>query len=201
MLRKTLVAAVLIVVSCRFEAPDKAARNWVASDEVALEAVDARSQYELAAAVARARRPPVVELTSGQRTAEAEAVEAPADPLAAVARAWNGRRYRWSLRYVPALCVRADACRLLPFDHEQTGEWTQGWLPQVRIEAETHRRLGALCAPYERCVVEVEGRLDLSLKPGLPPMVALAAVQLNHARAVRADESWVRRRPRRWANR
>ena len=109
--------------------------------------------------------------------------------------AWSGRRYRWWLRFVPQLCARPDACRMLPFDHRKTGGRAQGWLPNISLDSATYRRLLALCSDKERCVARFEGNLSIRAEPGLPPEIVLDNTTVLQARSARSNESWVARRP------
>ena len=183
MFRSAIMAVGLLMMSCR---PGPA--EVAAAPATIATGVDTRSQYDFAAAVARARAPADPAFTAGTSPGP------PKDPYAEIVETWSNRRYRWQLRFVPALCTRPDACRLLPFDHRRTGRWAQGWLPTLRLEPMGLRRLREVCASYDHCVVEVEGQLTVQLPPGLPPGVTFDDVRVNHARNARADESWVRRR-------
>ncbi|MEL7371409.1 MAG: hypothetical protein AAFN74_20980, partial [Myxococcota bacterium] len=97
----------------------------------AARAVDGRDQYALASSVAEARRS--VALPTDDLDDLDEAPAADEGPFARVQKAWNGRRYRWSLRWVPALCAGPSSCRVLPFDHRRAGAWGQGWLATLRL--------------------------------------------------------------------
>lgn len=142
--------------------------------------VDPRTPYDLVDAIREARRSTI----------------GPDDPVAALAADWSGRRYRWSLRYVPSLCARADACRLLPFDHARAAMRPmggQGWLATLVPDDAVVQSLRRRCAGHPRCVVDIEGRLALSVGAGLPPNVVLSDVSVLGSRGASPGEAWVRR--------
>jgi hypothetical protein len=109
---------------------------------------------------------------------------------------WQGRRYRWDVALVPALCRTADTCVAMPFDHLRHPELdiVQGWLPRLDLTADTHAALLRDCEPHHPCVFTFEGELDrFVLDPQDPTSIGFADVQIASIRAATPDESWIRR--------
>ena len=148
-------------------------------------AVDPRDQYALAAAIQTARR----------------TRDDLAGALARTRRAWIGRRYRWEVAFVPALCGTAGACVVMPFDHhrDRAHPIRQGWLPRLELTADQRAELRATCQAHPRCVIDLSGQLgQFELSTEQPTSLTLTDIQLHGTRAAAPSESWVRgvRRPR-----
>ncbi|MEM9457003.1 MAG: hypothetical protein AAGF11_22690 [Myxococcota bacterium] len=146
--------------------------------------VDARDQYALAMAIQTARR------TRDDR----------AGALARTRQAWIGRRYRWEVAFVPALCGVAGPCVVMPFDHhrERTHPIRQGWLPRLELTADQRAALESTCQAHARCVIELSGQLrQFELSTEQPTSLTLSEIQVHGARAATPSESWIRgmRRP------
>jgi hypothetical protein len=109
-------------------------------------AVDPRSQYDLAAAIAEAE---------GMHPDEAE------DALDRVRREWQGKRFRWKVHLVPALCPSAERCHVVPFDRAGADRAImQGWLPRLELAPAAFAALQAQCGDRPRCGIEFEGTLS-----------------------------------------
>jgi hypothetical protein len=140
--------------------------------------VDPRDQYALAQAIAQAR-------ASTQQLETA---------LARTRSAWIGRRYRWELAFMPALCGETGPCVMMPFDHRRDPEHPirQGWLPRLELPDAERRALADACGGHARCVVDVSGQLgQLELSTEQPTSLTLSQVELHGAREAGASESWV----------
>lgn len=147
-------------------------------------AVDPRDQYALAAAIQTARH----------------TRDDLAGALARTRRAWIGRRYRWEVAFVPALCGTAGACVVMPFDHhrDQAHPIRQGWLPRLELTADERAELRTTCQAHLRCVIDLSGQLSqFELSTEQPTSLTLTDIQLHGTRAAAPSESWVRgvRRP------
>jgi hypothetical protein len=140
-------------------------------------APDARDQYTL-----------VREIVAAQLADDAPSA------LARVKGAWEGRRYRWEMRHLPVLCRSAGACYAAPFDHGRGEEpIVQGWLPRLGLDEAEHAELVRACAPYEQCIVTLEGRLDeLVLSVVRPTSLSFTDVDVVSARGERDDEQFLR---------
>jgi len=140
--------------------------------------VDPRDQYTLAHAIASAR----------------SAVEDREGALARTRSAWIGRRYRWEMAFVPALCGAAGSCVVMPFDHQRDPEHPirQGWLPQLELSDDERGALREACEGKARCVLELSGTLSqFELSSTRPTSLKLSGVQLHGSRAATPSESWV----------
>lgn len=145
---------------------------------------DPRDQYALATAIEQAR-------------ATRHDLEG---TLARTRAAWIGRRYRWEVAFVPALCGTAGACVVMPFDHHHDPDHPirQGWLPRLELSAEQRASLSKACAEHPQCVVELSGTLgQFELSTEQPTSLTLSDVVVHGSRAAATTESWVRgiRRP------
>ncbi len=146
--------------------------------------IDPRDQYTLAHEIAQARR--VREDLEGT--------------LARTRAQWVGRRYRWELALLPALCPAVGPCVALPFDHlrSTTKPIRQGWLPRLALDADQRTALLAQCAPHARCVLDISAALDqFELSTEQPTSMTLSNVEVHAVRGMRSGESWVlgNRRP------
>ncbi len=127
-----------------------------------------------------------------------EALAAPAGEQARrygeVKSAWLGRRVRWEVRYVPALCARADSCFVVAVDYSQSKKRIiQGWLPRFEIDAAMHEKIQKDCAPHLACVIDVEAKITrLVASADLPTAVTFGEVSLIGARDEKSTESWGR---------
>ncbi len=140
--------------------------------------VDPRDQYALAQEIIQAR-------------ASREQLET---ALARTRSAWIGRRYRWELAFVPALCGETGPCVVMPFDHHHDPEHPirQGWLPRLELEGPERQALADACLDHAPCIVEVSGDLgQLELSTEQPTSMTLSQVELHGTREAEAGESWV----------
>lgn len=140
--------------------------------------VDTRTQYELAHAIAAAK---------------ASREDLPS-ALARTRSAWVGRRYRWEMAFVPALCGEEGQCVMMPFDHQRDPEHPirQGWLPRLELDGDQRRALRDACQGHARCVVDLSGHLgQLELSMEQPTSMTLSKVEIHGAREAAAGESWV----------
>jgi hypothetical protein len=142
--------------------------------------VDKRDQYALARAI--------VSLDP----------EGDPDAFAQLTKAWQGRRFRWELAYLPALCTHPDRCMVAPFDHARFERpIAQGWLPRLMLDEATFRAVRERCRRYRQCILDVDARLDeLRLSSEQPTRVTLSGVHLKAAREARPGESWIVHRSR-----
>jgi hypothetical protein len=179
-LRRTILSlaiATSLIAACQGgDAPPEAPPT--ADAAAGAPAVDPRDQYALAYEITAAR-------------ASMEQLET---ALARTRSAWIGRRYRWELAFVPALCGKAGACVMMPFDHQRdpTRPIRQGWLPRLELTDGERQALADACQGYTRCVVEVSGHLgQLELSTELPTSLTLSQVEIHGTREARSGESWV----------
>jgi hypothetical protein len=140
-------------------------------------AVDRRTQYELAHAIVEAKT----------RREDPSA-------LARTRSTWIGRRYRWEMAFMPALCGAEGQCVMMPFDHKRDPEHPirQGWLPRLELDVEEREALGEACKEHARCVVDLSGHLgQLELSMEQPTSMTLSKVEIHGVREAAAGESWV----------
>jgi hypothetical protein len=140
--------------------------------------VDPRDQYALAQAITQAR-------------ASTEQLDS---ALARTRSAWIGRRYRWELAFMPALCGKTGPCVMMPFDHQRDPEHPirQGWLPRLELADAERQALVEACGAHSRCVVDVSGHLgQLELSTEQPTSMTLSKVEIHGVREARSGESWV----------
>jgi hypothetical protein len=140
--------------------------------------VDPRTQYELAHAIAEAK-------THREDLPSA---------LARTRSTWVGRRYRWEMAFMPALCGAEGQCVMMPFDHQRDPEHPirQGWLPRLELDGDERRALGEACKGHARCVVDLSGHLgQLELSMEQPTSMTLSKVEIHGVREAAAGESWV----------
>jgi hypothetical protein len=110
-------------------------------------ALDSRTQYDLAAAlnqVESARDPDGVAL--GYQKIRAS---------------WTGRRYRWRVRVIEALCRSRDACNVLPFDRAgRDRAVVHGWMPQLLLDDSAFAAIARRCSGVASCEIGIEGTLS-----------------------------------------
>jgi hypothetical protein len=172
---RSLLCLVLLAGSCQRGEPTPAPSPAAAERDASL---DARDQYALAHAIAAAR-------TSHEQLETA---------LGQTRSAWIGRRYRWELAYVPALCGSTGPCVVMPFDHQRDPEQPirQGWLPRLDLPQEQREALRDACQGHRQCVVELTGRLgQLELSTEQPVSMTLSEVEIHGTRDAAPGESWV----------
>jgi hypothetical protein len=183
-MRRTILSSMLlsILLATACHGGDAAAPATAAAAGAAAVApagdVDARTQYELAHAIAAAK---------------ASREDLPS-ALARTRSAWVGRRYRWELAFVPTLCADEGQCVMMPFDHQRDPERPirQGWLPRLELDGDQRRALRDACQGRARCVVELSGHLgQLELSMEQPTSMTLSKVEIHGAREAAAGESWV----------
>jgi hypothetical protein len=143
--RAALVATALVAaVACR-RAPEPDATDRRPEAAAAQLTVDPRDQHALARDIAAADA-----LDDGAR----------ADRYDAIRRDWTGKRVRWRVGFVPAMCRTAGRCNVLAFDRSSTSSpgrrVVQGWMPRLQLAAESDAALRAACASHARCAVDVE---------------------------------------------
>ncbi len=141
---------------------------------------DSRDQYALAHAIMSAQRSDDVEGSLARTRSE-----------------WIGRRYRWEVALVPALCSAAAVgpCVVMPFDHGRDPEHSihQGWLPKLDLSPDERSALLDACEAHRRCVIELSGTLrKFELSTERPTSLTLADVEVHGTRAATDDESWIR---------
>ncbi|MCH9686667.1 MAG: hypothetical protein K0V04_34865 [Deltaproteobacteria bacterium] len=140
--------------------------------------VDPRDQYALAQAIMHAK--------SVREDLEGTLARTRAD--------WIGRRYRWEMAFLPALCPQAGHCVALPFDHHRNPDQRirQGWLPRLSLDAEQREAMRTACSGRSRCVIDVSAALDqLELSTEQPTSMTLTGVEVHGVRDAGPDESWV----------
>jgi len=73
---------------------------------------------------------------------------------------WEGKRYRWHVRVVPALC-RREACNVLPFElaDRQRGA-VHGWMPGLELDETAYAAIEKSCAGQSSCPIDIEGTLS-----------------------------------------
>lgn len=168
----------LVTVSCHDGDETSPGEPEVAAAAEPAASVDPRDQYALAHAIAQAR---------------ASREQLPA-ALARTRSEWIGRRYRWELAFMPALCGAEGSCVMLPFDHlrDPSRPIRQGWLPRLELDGDERRALTAACQGLARCVVELSGELgQLELSTEQPTSMTLSQVEIHGAREAASGESWV----------
>ncbi|WP_428266490.1 hypothetical protein [Haliangium sp.] len=108
--------------------------------------VDARTQYQLATDIATTER---------MRPDEA------AVRLSEIQRDWQGKRYRWQVAVIPALCRAPQRCNVMPFDTGGTDRAiVQGWLPRLDLDDDAFAAIEHSCRGKARCRIEFEGTLS-----------------------------------------
>lgn len=142
---------------------------------------DDRDQYRLA------------ELVEAARLEEAKGG---AGSLERLRQSWLHTRVRWEVGHAPTFCGESGPCAALPFDHRRLrSRVPQGWLPQLRLDADTRAELNACCDEVDgQCVFDFEGTLArFDLGSDRPTSLAFDDVELGACRSARPAESWVRR--------
>ncbi|GAB4534069.1 MAG: hypothetical protein Tsb0020_49760 [Haliangiales bacterium] len=108
-------------------------------------ALDPRSQYDLAAAIAE---------TEKMRRDDA------ALALEKLQRDWHGKRYRWTVDVIDGLCKRTDRCNVLPFDTGRGDRHiVQGWMPSLSLTDDTLAAIHDRCEGQKRCTIQFEATL------------------------------------------
>ncbi len=108
-------------------------------------ALDPRSQYDLAAAIAE---------TEKMRRDDA------ALALEKLQRDWHGKRYRWKVDVIAGLCKRTDRCNVLPFDTGKSDRHiVQGWMPSLSLTDDTLAAIEGRCEGQKRCTIQFEATL------------------------------------------
>ncbi|MEZ4359921.1 MAG: hypothetical protein R3B48_07045 [Kofleriaceae bacterium] len=117
---------------------------------------------------------------------ELDAVAKELDPGAAAAlqRRWQGKRVRWTVTRVPALCGSAESCYVQPFATARRSETSaHGWLPRVALAPGEFARLEEVCAKRSVCSVTLEGVIDrLVVSDEEPTSVHLSLVHVEKDR-------------------
>lgn len=168
------------------------ARGWLAAAALAASAMipgcqeRSASRFDLAAAPAPlVAAGPGAELWAGSQDELAialDAVAAQVDPgaSAALRQRWQGKRVRWSVTRVPALCGPTEPCHVQPFASARRTETSaHGWLPELRFAAGEREKLLVGCGDQPVCEVTVEARIDqLQVSDELPTSVRLSEVRV-----------------------
>jgi hypothetical protein len=180
-MRRTILSLALlpslVTGSCHGDAPAPSEPAATATTTPTPDA-DPRDQYALAHAIASAR-------ASRDELAPA---------LARTRSEWVGRRYRWELAFMPALCADAGSCVMMPFDHQRDPEHPirQGWLPRLELPDAERQALHDACQGHARCVVDLSGDLgQLELSTEQPTSLTLSRVEIHGVREAAPSESWV----------
>lgn len=110
-------------------------------------ALDSRSQYDLAAALSQ--------------------VESSRDPDSValgyqkIRASWTGKRYRWRVRVIDALCRSRDACNVLPFDRAgRDRSVVHGWMPRLLLDDSAFAAIARRCSGMASCEIGIEGTLS-----------------------------------------
>jgi hypothetical protein len=147
-------------------------------EEAAPAAIDVRDQYAMALAML-----------------QAETLDPDAQPSAfvRVREAWEGRRYRWTMGRIEALCGEGP-CLLVPFDHARFPHHVYyAFLARAALRDGQREAIESACAPHRDagCVITIEGTLArLGLTLDAPASLALDDVVLIEARAASETEHW-----------
>lgn len=84
-----------------------------------------------------------------------------------VRRDYHGKRFTWTVLYLPVLCREAARCNVAPFD--RTGadkKIIQGWMPRLEMSDAEFAKLKNQCGTKARCQFRFEGTLyHLTLSP------------------------------------
>ena len=109
--------------------------------------IDARSQYDLVADIADAEK-----LDSDDAEVRYEEIR----------QDYQGKRFRWKVHRITALCPGVERCNVLPFDAggKDHRRIVQGWMPRLQLTPETSAALDARCTGEQRCTFEFEGTLS-----------------------------------------
>jgi hypothetical protein len=162
----TLLAA-LAASACRDGRAASRAERGAGEPRAAADApsLDPRDQYALARAI---------------EEAEALGDDGAALALAEVRRDWLGKRLRWQVHVIPALCKRPDLCHVLPFDRAGPDRAVvHGWMPELHLDLPTFAALQATCAGKPRCTVSIEATLGgLELSTEYPTSLAFHDVRV-----------------------
>lgn len=165
----------LALVACT--SPDAGVRSKARLERPEPElSVDARDQYALARAMLEART------MDGPRLQVASA---------RTEREWDGRRVRWEMMRVDALC--RETCLFAPFDHARLADNDLSFLARADFADGERTRLDELCAPHApRCVVELEGTVELVFDAS-ETRLTLSDTRVIDARARRDGEHFMSR--------
>lgn len=110
-------------------------------------ALDPRSQYDLAAA-----------LTEVERSRDPDSVAVGYQKIRA---SWTGKRYRWRVRFIDALCRSRDACNVLPFDRAGRDKAVvHGWMPQLLLDEGSFAAIARSCSDKPSCEIGIEATLS-----------------------------------------
>jgi hypothetical protein len=120
-------------------------------------------------------------LRDGRSGREALGDDGAALALAEIRRDWLGKRLRWQVYVIPALCARPDLCHVLPFDRGgRDRAVVHGWMPELHLDLQTFAAVHATCAGEPRCLVEIEATLGgLELSTEYPTALAFHDVKIG----------------------
>ncbi len=90
---------------------------------------------------------------------------------------WQGRRIRWNVTRVRALCNAPDACHVAVLSDEYPAR--HGWLPGLSFAPGAFAALASTCGAKDPCAVAIEGTIaELVAAPDKPQSVRLVDVTL-----------------------
>jgi hypothetical protein len=171
---KALLALVLAACASTQSAP--AARAKAERVEAPEPPLDARDQYALAREMLHART-----LDDTARAAASARTESE----------WSGRRVRWQMMRVDALC--RETCLFAPFDHARLADNDLSFLARADFADGERTRLDELCSPHApRCVAELEGSVELVFD-ATETRLSLTGVRVIDARRRHESEHFMSR--------
>ena len=110
-------------------------------------ALDSRTQHDLAAA-----------LTVVESSRDPDGVALGYQKIRA---SWTGKRYRWRVRVIEALCRSRDACNVLPFDRAgRDRSVVHGWMPRLLLDDSAFAAIARRCSGVASCEVGIEGTMS-----------------------------------------
>jgi hypothetical protein len=146
------IATLLLLGACS-KSGDKGKRvpaepTAIAPADVPGDTLDARSQFDLAAAIR------VIE-HEGDDDERAFALED-------LSKSWQGERYQWTVNFLPAFCPNEEGCHVVPFDRGgKDKDIVQGWSPELEVSAAQWQKVSKACAEAEGlCRLTFEGTLS-----------------------------------------
>ena len=142
-----LVSIVAASAACTDSGDSEEPRRAAPAAKARTAALDARSQYDLAAALSQ--------------------VESSRDPDSValgyhkIRTSWTGKRYRWRVRVIEALCRSRDACNVLPFDRAgRDKSVVHGWMPRLLLDDSAFAAIARRCSGVASCEIGIEGTLS-----------------------------------------
>jgi hypothetical protein len=142
-----LVAIVAASAACTDSGDSEKPRHAAPAATARTAALDSRSQYDLAAALSQvesSRDPDNVAL--GYQKLRAS---------------WTGKRYRWRVRVIEALCRSRDACNVLPFARAgRDRSVVHGWMPRLLLDDSAFAAIARRCSGVASCEIGIEATLS-----------------------------------------